>query len=124
MCISKNEAKEKLGKFVLSTPVLLKTCNNCVRKQNVGLWQNSKAERDTVMDLSLCHQKGQRESDWKFYLSYLGSSQQKSKEKKIHLVLKYWENKEKYLPQKWGTLNTAIYLLVDMSLLCFVLIWV
>lgn len=73
----------------------------------------SKAERDTVMDLSLYYQKGQRESNCFTYLLWVLVNRNKEK-RNIPLVLKYLEKKENYLSQKWDTLNTAIYLPVDM----------
>lgn len=41
--------------------------------------ENSKTERDTVMDLSLYYQKGQRESDWKSILFGFQSTEIKRK---------------------------------------------
>lgn len=35
-------------------------------------------------------------------------------ERNIPLALKYWGKKKNYLSQKWDTLNTAIYLPIDM----------
>lgn len=78
--------------------------------------ENSKAERDTVMDLSLYYQKGQRESNCFTYLIWVPVNTNKQK-KNISLALKYWEKKENYFFQKLDTLNTAIYLPVDMPFL-------
>lgn len=41
--------------------------------------ENSKAERDTVMDLSLCYQKGQKESNCFTYLIWVPVNRKKRK---------------------------------------------